>query len=120
MRKLLSLLLVLGFWTLPLHAAQIQVFFSQNQTPLTPVASPGAGSYGSTQSVTLTDASAAFILYTTDGSTPACPATGTLYSGAISISVTTTLKAIGCVGADGGGVLTSVYTINAGISCPIV
>lgn len=112
MKKLLSLLLVLGFWLLPLHAAQIQVFFGQNQTPLTPVASPGAGSYGSTQSVTLTDASAATILYTTDGSTPACPLTGTLYSTAISISVTTTLKAVGCNGADGGSVLTAVYTIG--------
>lgn len=84
--------------------------------PNTPVDSPGAGTYSSTQSVTITDATAQFILYTTSGSTPACPATGTLYSGAFNISVTTTLKAIGCNGVTGGGVLTSVYTISSGIA----
>ncbi len=87
--------------------------------PNTPADSPGAGTYSSTQSVTLTDATAQFINYTTDGSTPACPATGTLYTGAFNISVTTTLKAIGCNGISGGGVLTSVYTISGGGSVSI-
>lgn len=82
--------------------------------PNTPTDSPGAGTYSSTQSVTLSDATAQFILYTTTGTPPACPATGTLYSGAFNISATTTLKAIGCNGVTGGGVLTSVYTISAG------
>lgn len=82
--------------------------------PNAPTDSPGGGTYGSAQSVTLSDPTASLILYTIDGSTPACPATGTLYTGAISISVTTTLKAIGCNGVTGGGVLTSVYTITAG------
>lgn len=84
--------------------------------PNTPIDSPGGGTYGSTQSVTLSDATAQFINYTTNGSTPACPATGTLYTGAISVAVTTTIKAIGCNGITGGGVLTSVYTISAGIT----
>lgn len=82
--------------------------------PATPSDSPGGGTYGSTQSVTLSDATAQFILYTINGSTPACPATGTLYTGAISVAVTTTIKAIGCNGITGGGVLTSTYTISAG------
>jgi hypothetical protein len=82
--------------------------------PKTPVDSPGAGTYSSTQSVTIADATATYILYTLDGSTPACPATGTLYTGAFNISTTTTLKAIGCIGGTGGGVLTSVYTISGG------
>lgn len=86
----------------------------------TPVDSPGAGTYSSTQSVTITDAGSSLILYTTDGSTPACPATGTLYSGAFNITVTTTLKAIGCaVDGASSGVLTSVYTIT-GASAPTV
>ena len=80
----------------------------------TPTDAPGAGTYGSTQSVTLSDATAVFILYTVDGSTPACPATGTKYTGAFNIAATTTLKAVGCIDASGGGVLTSVYTISGG------
>ena len=90
------------------------MILSGTDAPSTPVDSPGAGTYSSTQSVTITDATAQFILYTTSGSAPACPATGTLYSGAFNISVTTTLKAIGCNGVTGGGVLTSVYTISGG------
>ena len=81
--------------------------------PLTPVDSPGGGTYSSTQSVTITDATSTFILYTLTGTPPACPATGTLYSGAFNISTTSTLKAIGCNGITGGAVLTSVYTITS-------
>ena len=88
--------------------------------PSPPTDSPGGGTYGSTQSVTLSDPTSTLILYTTDGSTPACPATGTLYTGAISVSVTTTIKAIGCNGITGGGVLTSTYTISGGGSLSLV
>lgn len=92
------------------------LILADTDAPNTPTDSPGGGTYGSTQSVTLSDATATIILYTINGSTPACPATGTLYTGAISVAVTTTIKAIGCNGVTGGGVLTSVYTITAGIS----
>lgn len=84
------------------------------ERPNIPTDSPGAGTYSSTQSVTLSDAGSTAILYTTNSSTPACPATGTLYTGAISVAVTTTIKAIGCNGVTGGGVLTSIYTITGG------
>ena len=85
-------------------------------TVATPTDAPGAGTYGSTQSVTLSDPGSALIHYTVDGSTPSFIA-GTLYTGAFNIAATSTLKAIGCA-MDGvcGGVLTSVYTISAGIT----
>jgi hypothetical protein len=81
-------------------------------TVSTPTDSPGAGTYSSTQSVTLSCAtSGASIYYTTDGSTP--NATKTLYTGAFNISVTTTLKAIGIKsGYTNSSILSSVYTIS--------
>lgn len=78
----------------------------------TPTDSPGAGTYPSTQTVTLADVGADFIRYTTDGSTPTYSA-GTLYTTGISVSTTTTIKAVGCVSAFAcGGILTSIYTIS--------
>jgi hypothetical protein len=84
----------------------------------TPTDSPGAGSYGSAQTVTLSDStSGAAILYTTSGTAPSCPSTGTTYSAGFSVSTTTTVKAIGCKsGMTDSAVLTSVYTISAGIT----
>lgn len=114
MRFLAALFLAAGCLFGQVQPSARVLLLGATDAPNTPVDSPGAGSYGSTQSVTITDATAQFILYTTNGSTPACPATGTLYTGAFNISVTTTLKAIGCNGVTGGGVLTSVYTISAG------
>ena len=77
----------------------------------TPVASPAEGSYGATQSITLTCAtSGAAIYYTVDGTTPTI--SSTLYTSAISISSTTTLKAIAVAsGYTNSAVLTAVYTI---------
>jgi hypothetical protein len=58
-----------------------------------PTITPGGGTFASTQSVVLsTTTGSAQIFYTLDGSTPT-PAS-TLYTGAISISTDTTLKAI--------------------------
>ena len=107
-----TLLLALALTAASASAQVLVPIMAGNERAGTPTDSPGMGTYSSTQSVTLSDPTAATILYTTDGSTPACPATGTLYTGAFNISVTTTLKAIGCNGVTGGGVLTSVYTIN--------
>ena len=112
MRSLVALFLLCSAITA--QNAQKQIQLADTDAPLTPVDSPGGGTYSSTQSVTITDATATFILYTLDGSTPACPGTGTLYTGAFNISATTTLKAIGCNGITGGAVLTSVYTISGG------
>ena len=77
-----------------------------------PVASISGGTFSVPQLVTLsTTTSGASIYYTTDGSTP--DATDTLYSGAISISSTTTLKFIGIKsGATDSAVVTESYVIS--------
>jgi hypothetical protein len=78
-----------------------------------PTFSPGAGTYTSAQSVTISTTTAgASIRYTTDGSTPTST-TGTVYSGAITVSGTTTLKAIAYKSGMSDSSVTSVtYTIT--------
>ena len=58
----------------------------------TPTASFAGGTYSGAQSISLSSTSGANIYYTTNGSTPT--ASSTLYAGAISLSQSTTLKAI--------------------------
>ena len=85
----------------------------------TPVDSPGAGTYSISASVSLTAQDSSSIVYTTNGTTPACPATGTTYSTPISITTTATVKAIGCSSNASwvsSAVLTSVYTITSAIT----
>ena len=85
-----------------------------------PTASPAAGSYTSTQSVTLTAAGSSKICYTIDGTTPACATsttctTGTAYSSAISVSSSLTLKSAACYAdASTGPVGSAAYTISTG------
>lgn len=63
------------------------------ETVATPVFSPASWGSGTTQSVTLTCATqGATIYYTTDGSTPTTASS--VYSSAISLNATTTIKAI--------------------------
>ena len=89
-------------------------------TVATPTASPVAGTYTSAQSVTLSTVTAgASIVFTNDGSTPTVMATtctithGTLYTGALSISTTQTIKAIGCEASfNASSVFSGLYTIN--------
>lgn len=96
-------------------------------TVATPTASPAAGAYGSTQSVTLsTTTGGATICYTIDGSTPTAttPGTcshGTTYSTAITVAVTTTIKAIGTLSGDTNSSLgTFPYTILVPIQNVVV
>jgi uncharacterized repeat protein (TIGR03803 family) len=81
-------------------------------TTAAPVFNPVAGTYASAQSVTITSATTgASIRYTTDGSTPTETA-GTLYSGPVNISSTTTLSAIAFKsGLADSAVISPVYTI---------
>jgi hypothetical protein len=78
----------------------------------TPTFSPGAGSYGAAQSVTIsTTTSGASIYYTTDGSTPTTAST--LYAAPVAVASSLTLKAI----ASGNGhtasaVGSAAYVIN--------
>ncbi|MCL1855715.1 MAG: chitobiase/beta-hexosaminidase C-terminal domain-containing protein, partial [Clostridia bacterium] len=77
-----------------------------------PIATPGGGTYTAAQSVTLaTTTTGAAIYYTTNGAAPT--ASSTPYAGAITISATTTLKAIAVKdGMTASDVLTATYTIN--------
>lgn len=77
-----------------------------------PTFSPEAGTYTSAQTVTITTATdGATIYYTTDGSTPTT--SSTQYAGAITVSETTTIRAI-AVKADmaDSEVATATYTIE--------
>jgi len=79
-----------------------------------PSFSPAAGTYTGTQSVTITSStSGASIRYTTNGTAPTST-TGTVYSAPVSISATSTLKAIAYKsGMSDSAVTSGAYTINA-------
>ncbi len=78
-----------------------------------PTFSPGGGTYTSMQTVSISSTtSGASFRYTTDGSTPTATV-GTLYSGAIPVSITTTLKAIGFeAGFTNSTVTSATYTFS--------
>ncbi len=78
-----------------------------------PTFTPAAGTYSSTQSVTISSAtSGAQIRYTTNGSTPT--ASSTLYTGPISVATSQTIKAIAVKsGLADSAVTTAAYTIQA-------
>jgi hypothetical protein len=78
-----------------------------------PAFSAPGGTYSSSVSVSITSStSGATIRYTTDGSTPT-NTTGTVYSGPLTISSTTTLKAIAyATGFTNSTVTTATYTIT--------
>jgi len=77
----------------------------------TPTASPAAGSYSSTQSITLSAEAGSTIYYTIDGSTPTTGST--TYSTPISLNSTTTIKAISVKSTYAtSSVMSSTYSIN--------
>lgn len=81
----------------------------QEETVATPSFSPSAGIYNSTKFVAiLTDTSGAEIYYTLDETDPSC-STSTLYTGALTISSTKTIKAIACK----DGMLNSEIAVSA-------
>ena len=81
----------------------------------TPTFNPAAGTYSTTQNVTIsTPTSGATIRYTTNGTDPTST-TGTVYSSPVAISATTTLKAIAYQsGSSDSSIATAAYTISAG------
>jgi uncharacterized repeat protein (TIGR03803 family) len=96
----------------PNSAVASAAYTFESQTAATPVISPTAGNYSSTQSVTITDSTAgATIYYTTNGTTPT--ASSTKYTGAISVSATETIEAIAVAnGFSNSAVASATYTIN--------
>jgi len=85
----------------------------------TPTFSPAAGTYTSAQTVAITSAtSGASIRYTTDGTTPSETA-GTLYSAAVAVGATETIKAIAYkTGLTDSAVGTAAYTIAPPVTAP--
>ncbi len=79
-----------------------------------PTFSPGTGTYSSTQSVTISDAtSGATIYYTTDGSTPTT--SSAVYGSAITVSTSSTLKALAVApGFAQSAVSSAAYVIQTG------
>jgi len=80
----------------------------------TPTFNPAAGTFSSAQSVTIsTTTSGATIRYTTDGSTPTS-SSGTVYSGAVPVSSSLTLKAVAYkAGMTDSAVASADYTISS-------
>ena len=78
----------------------------------TPSFSPGAGTYNSTQTVTISDGtSGATIYYTTNGTTPTTASS--VYASAISVTSTETLEAIATAsGYTQSAVASAVYTLQ--------
>ncbi|MET0236008.1 MAG: chitobiase/beta-hexosaminidase C-terminal domain-containing protein [Kibdelosporangium sp.] len=91
---------------------------STGSTVATPTFNPAAGTYSTAQSVTLsTSTSGATIRYTLDGSAPT--ASSTVYSGPITISASTTVRAIGLrSGMTNSAVATAAYVIGTPVATP--
>lgn len=94
---------------------EVRLTHDQNATPVTVVAKPefsvAGGSYTEAQTVTITCATdGATIYYTIDGTDPTEESTP--YTGAISISETTTLKAIAVKDGQSSAVAEATYTIK--------
>jgi Chitobiase/beta-hexosaminidase C-terminal domain/Pectate lyase superfamily protein len=94
-------------WTLPLSYAVA-----------TPSISPVTGTYTATQDVTISDATqGSTIYYTTNGTVPT--SSSNVYTGPISIAVSSTVEAIAVLTGSSSGVASSTITITAGSSAPL-
>jgi hypothetical protein len=87
---------------------------STPSTVAAPTFSPAGGTYGSAQSVNISDVtSGATIYYTTNGTTPTT--SSTRYSGPVTVGSTETLQAVAvAAGASSGTVASAAYTISSG------
>jgi Chitobiase/beta-hexosaminidase C-terminal domain len=92
--------------------------YTINSQAATPTFAPAGGSFTSSQSVTLADASAgATIYYTTNGSIPTIASA--VYSAPIAISATTTIQAIAAgTGYAASPAAAATYTINLSAGAP--
>lgn len=94
------------------QAGYLYQYWQKPATVATPTFSPAAGTYSSTQSVTIACATdGATIHYTVDGSEPT--SASSTYSTAISVSSTKTIKAIAVkTGLADSAVASALYTIS--------
>ena len=83
----------------------------------TPTFSPAAGQYADAQTVTIScETTGATIYYTLDGTTPTT--SSSVYSSALTISETTTVKAMAVKDSEQSAVATAKYTIGGNTSDP--
>ena len=100
-----------GTYTITLNAATNQMRIVADVHA--PVFSLAEGRYYEAQTLEMTcDTEGAHIYYTTDGSTPSAT-NGTLYTGAITVDATMTVKAVAIFGNITSPVTTANYTIQA-------
>ncbi len=92
--------------------------YTVQQPVATPTFSPGGGTYTGSVTVSISDASSgATIYYTTDGSTPTT--SSAVYSGALTFTQTTTLKAMAAAsGMTNSGVASATYTVQQPVATP--
>ena len=111
---------VVACGTLTYYSSGSQAEFKQGSQVISvlraPVFTPDGGNFSTaTQSVTITADSGAQIRYTTDGTDPTAT-TGTVYSSAITIDESTTIKAIAVKDGVVTGVVSKVFTKVSGSS----
>ena len=100
-------------YSFPSYSVTVLVLSPSGGTVANPTFSPGAGTYASTQNVTISTAtSGATIRYTTDGTIPTST-TGTIYSVPVNVGASLTLKAIAYKsGSTDSAVTSAAYVIN--------
>lgn len=82
-------------------------------TPNAPIANVASGTYASAFSASLSSAGSSSIRYTVNGSVPTC-STGTVYTAPIQISVTSVVRAIGCIDGIGSDLSEFSYIMSSG------
>ncbi len=105
----------------PLRAAGVVEAHLTKTGPLAPTVSPASGTYSAAQSVTASQSEGQPIYYTiaSDGTTPTDPtSTSQLYTGAITVSKTSTLKFRSINGAGSSPVVQVAYTIGSSLPEP--
>jgi hypothetical protein len=91
--------------------------FTKNAALAAPTFTPNGGTFDNSVSITLAAATGATIYYTTDGSTPT--RTSTVYSTALNMGATTTVKAFAVKAGNSDSTVASVtFTRNANVSAP--
>ncbi len=102
------------------NSAVASAAYTINSTLPAPVISPSGGTYTSSQTVSISDATTGTtIYYTTNGSTPTT--SSSVYGGPITVSASETLNAIAVkCGSSNSAVASAAYTINSTLPAPVI